>query len=97
VSIGTVTRKVRVAKGKTKTVTTTGVLLAAADGTLNDATNWTNSVAFSWDGADQVADSGADGSATIWTLPTPVLLTGNKAASVAYSPNGSAIAVGGTN
>jgi len=136
VSIGTVTRKVKVAKGKTKTVTSADVLLADPDGTLTDATNWTNVVAFSpdgtmlaagtsegsvlvwkmaghslvaripapqpvtsvaWDGADQVADSGADGTATIWALPAPVLLTGNKAASVAYSPDGSVIAVGGTN
>ncbi|MCW2932014.1 MAG: transcriptional regulator, family, partial [Actinomycetia bacterium] len=50
-----------------------------------------------WDGAGRVADSGADGSATIWTLPAPVLLTNDKASSVAYSPNGSVIAVGGTN
>jgi WD40 repeat protein len=135
VSFGTVTRKVKTAKGKSKTVTSTG-LLAAPDGTLADATNWTNAVSFSpdgkmlaagtsegsvlvwtmagqslvaripapqpvtsvtWDGSGRVADSGADGTATIWTLPTPVLLTSNKAANVAYSPNGSVIAVGGTN
>jgi WD40 repeat protein len=130
-----VTRKVRVSKGKTRTVTSTS-LLATADGTLTNATNWTNAVSFSpdgkmlaagtsegsvlvwtlaghalaaripapqpvtsvaWDGADRVADTGADGTATIWTLPAPVLMTGNKAASVAYSPNGAVIAVGGTN
>jgi WD40 repeat protein len=135
VSFATVTKKVKAAKGKPKTVTSTA-LQAAADGTLADATNAANAVSFSpdgtmlaagtsegsvlvwtvaghsllaripapqpvtsvtWDGAGRVADSGADGTATIWTLPTPVLLTNNKAASVAYSPNGSVIAVGGTN
>src|SRR5262249_35432814 len=48
-----------------------------------------------WDGANRVAASDADGTATIWTLPAPTLLAGNKSAMVAYSPDGKAIAVGG--
>ena len=38
-----------------------------------------------WDGAGRVAAADADGTASIWTLPSPVLLTGNASASVAYS------------
>lgn len=49
-----------------------------------------------WDGANRVAASDADGTATIWTLPAPTLLAGNKSAMVAYRPDGKAIAVGGT-
>jgi WD40 repeat protein len=49
-----------------------------------------------WDGTDRIAASDADGTATIWTVPTPVLLAGNAASAVAYGPDGEVIAVGGT-
>lgn len=49
-----------------------------------------------WDGAGQLAVADADGTASIWTLPSPVLLAGNGSASVAYSPSGATMAVGGT-
>jgi WD40 repeat protein len=49
-----------------------------------------------WDGSGRVAAADADGTASIWTLPSPVLLTGNESASVAYSPDGTTVAVGGT-
>ena len=49
-----------------------------------------------WDGAGRVAAADADGTASIWTLPSPVLLAGNDSASVAYSPDGTTMAVGGT-
>ena len=49
-----------------------------------------------WDGAGRVAAADADGTASIWTLPSPVLLAGNDSASVAYSPDGATMAVGGT-
>ena len=49
-----------------------------------------------WDGAGRVAAADADGTASIWTLPSPVLLAGNASASVAYSPDGATMAVGGT-
>jgi WD40 repeat protein/transcriptional regulator with XRE-family HTH domain len=49
----------------------------------------------SWDGTDRIAASDADGTVSLWSVPTPVLLTGNAADSVAYSPDGTTIAVGG--
>jgi WD40 repeat protein len=49
-----------------------------------------------WDGAGRLAAADADGTASIWTLPSPVLLAGNASASVAYSPDGTTMAVGGT-
>jgi WD40 repeat protein len=134
VSYGTVTKKVKGAKGKpAKTVSVTSVQ-AAPDATLTQATGWTNAVSFSpdgsmlaagtsvssvmvwtvathaltatipapqpvtsvtWDGAGQIADSDADGTATIWTLPAPVIRAGNESNAVAYSPDGKTIAVGG--
>ena len=51
----------------------------------------------SWDGTQRVADSDADGTATTWTLPSPLLLAGNASAIVAYSPGGRTLAVGGSN
>ena len=48
-----------------------------------------------WDGAGRLAAADADGTVSIWTLPTPVLVTGNAPTSVAYSPDGQRIAVGG--
>jgi WD40 repeat protein len=134
VSYGTVTTTVKGAKGKPdKQVKVTGVQ-AAADGTLSQATGWTNAVSFSpdgsmlaagtadasvlvwtvatralaaaipapqpvtsvtWDGADRIASSDADGTVTIWTLPAPQIQAGNQSTVVAYSPDGKTIAVGG--
>jgi WD40 repeat protein len=48
-----------------------------------------------WDGADRLAASDADGTVSLWTLPTPVLLTGNAPTAIAYSPDGALLAVGG--
>ena len=50
-----------------------------------------------WDGAGRLAAGDADGTVSLWTLPTPVLATGNAASGVAYSPQGTTIAVGGQN
>ena len=50
----------------------------------------------SWDGQDRIAASDADGAVALWPLPAPVLDTGNAAESVAYSPDGATLAVGGT-
>jgi WD40 repeat protein len=49
-----------------------------------------------WDGPGRVAAADADGTASIWALPSPVLLAGNGSASVAYSSSGATMAVGGT-
>jgi WD40 repeat protein/transcriptional regulator with XRE-family HTH domain len=49
-----------------------------------------------WDGSGRLAVADADGTASIMTLPAPVLLTGNAPASVAYRPDGRVMAVGGT-
>jgi WD40 repeat protein len=49
-----------------------------------------------WDGNGRVAAADANGTASIWTLPSPVLLAGNESASVAYSPDGTTMAVAGT-
>jgi WD40 repeat protein len=52
--------------------------------------------AVTWDGENQIAASDADGTVALWSLPAPVLATGNAPESVAYSPNGATLAVGGT-
>jgi len=50
-----------------------------------------------WDGNGRIAAADANGTASVLTLPAPVLLAGNQPASVAYSPHGGAtMAVGGT-
>jgi WD40 repeat protein len=49
-----------------------------------------------WDGAGHIVSADADGTATVWTVPTPILLTGNAASAVGYRPDGTVIAVGGT-
>ena len=49
-----------------------------------------------WDGPGQLAAGDADGTVSMWTLPTPVLLTDNAPSGVAFSPDGKTIAVGGT-
>jgi WD40 repeat protein len=48
-----------------------------------------------WDGPGKIAASDADGTASIWTVPAPVLLTGDKTTSVSYRPDGKVIAVAG--
>jgi WD40 repeat protein/transcriptional regulator with XRE-family HTH domain len=50
----------------------------------------------SWDGSGRIATSGADGTVCLWALPSPVLLTGNSPLNIAYSPDGTRLAVGGT-
>ncbi len=50
-----------------------------------------------WDGTGRLAAGDADGTVSLWTLPTPVLLTGNAPSGVAYSPDGATLAVGGQN
>lgn len=49
-----------------------------------------------WDGPRLIAASNADGTIALVRLPTPVLATDNSPASVAYSPDGKTLAVGGT-
>ena len=41
-----------------------------------------------WDGTGRLAAGDADGTVSLWTLPTPVLVTG-----IAYSPEGTRIAI----
>jgi WD40 repeat protein len=53
-------------------------------------------VAWDGDGDGRVAAAGADGSVTIWSLPTPQLPAANKTSVVAYRPDGKVIAAGGT-
>ena len=50
-----------------------------------------------WDGTGRLAAGDADGTVSLWTLPTPVLVTGNAPSGVAYSPGGTTLAVGGQN
>ena len=50
-----------------------------------------------WDGTGRLAAGDADGTVSLWTLPTPVLVTGNAPSGVAYSPGGATLAVGGQN
>jgi WD40 repeat protein len=49
-----------------------------------------------WDGQGEIAAADADGTVALWPLPAPVLDTGNASESVAYSPDGATLAVGGT-
>ncbi len=48
-----------------------------------------------WDGPGRLAAGDADGTVSMWALPTPVLPTGNGSTGVAYSPDGKTLAVGG--
>ena len=48
-----------------------------------------------WDGPGRIVSSDADGTVSLWTVPTPVLPTGNAPSAVAYSPDGKLLAVGG--
>ena len=50
----------------------------------------------SWDGPHLIAASNANGAIALVRLPSPVLATDNSPASVAYSPDGKTLAVGGT-
>lgn len=49
-----------------------------------------------WDGTGRIAAADADGSVALWRMPGPVLRTRNASDSVAYSPDGKTIAVGGS-
>jgi WD40 repeat protein/transcriptional regulator with XRE-family HTH domain len=48
-----------------------------------------------WDGTGRLAAGDADGTVSLWTLPDPVLATGNAPSGVAYSPDGRTLAAGG--
>jgi DNA-binding beta-propeller fold protein YncE len=48
-----------------------------------------------WDGPGHIAASDAAGTVCLWTLPSPVLRTGNSPASVAYGQDGTRLAVSG--
>jgi WD40 repeat protein len=49
-----------------------------------------------WDGTARVVAGGADGTVSLWALPTNVLMTGDAPTNVAYSPDGTTLAVGGS-
>jgi WD40 repeat protein len=48
-----------------------------------------------WDGPGRIAAAGADGSVSLWVLPTAVLATGSAPTQLAYGPGGGTLAVGG--
>jgi WD40 repeat protein/transcriptional regulator with XRE-family HTH domain len=50
-----------------------------------------------WDGPERIVSTDAEGTILLWSLPTPVLATDNAPSSVAYSPDGKTLAVGGQN
>jgi len=50
-----------------------------------------------WDGPERIVSTDAEGTILLWALPTPVLATNNAPSSVAYSPDGKTLAVGGQN
>src|SRR4029077_10577600 len=50
-----------------------------------------------WGGPRQLAAGDADGTVSMWSLPPPVLVTGNATSGVAYSPDGKTLAAGGLN
>jgi len=50
----------------------------------------------SWDGPGTIAATNADGDIALWALPSPVLAAAAGADAVAYSPDGTTIAVGGS-
>jgi WD40 repeat protein len=48
-----------------------------------------------WDGPDRVAAASADGTVSLWALPSAVIDTGSAPTQLAYSPGGSTLAVAG--
>jgi WD40 repeat protein len=48
-----------------------------------------------WDGPGRIAASGADGTVTLWALPSAVLAIGSAPTQLAYGPGGRTLAVGG--
>jgi WD40 repeat protein len=52
--------------------------------------------ALTWDGPDRLVAGDADGYARAWLVPPPCLATGSQVSSIAFSPGGAALAVGGT-
>ena len=48
-----------------------------------------------WDGPDRIAAAGADGTVSLWALPSAVLATGSAPTQLAYGPGGGTLAVGG--
>jgi len=51
----------------------------------------------SWDGPNRIAATDADGDIALWALPSQVLATAVGTGAVAYNPNGTTIAAGGSN
>jgi WD40 repeat protein len=52
--------------------------------------------AVTWDGPARIVNSDANGTIALWKLPSPVLDVTSHAGAVAYSPDGTALAVGGS-
>jgi WD40 repeat protein/transcriptional regulator with XRE-family HTH domain len=48
-----------------------------------------------WDGPDRIAAAGADGTVSLWSLPSAVLATSSAPTQLAYGPGGATLAVGG--
>jgi WD40 repeat protein len=48
-----------------------------------------------WDGPGRIAAAGADGTVSLWVLPSAVLATGSAPTQLAYGPGGGTLAVGG--
>ena len=48
-----------------------------------------------WDGPDRIAAASADGTVSLWALPSAVLVTGSAPTQLAYAPGGGTLAVGG--
>jgi WD40 repeat protein len=49
-----------------------------------------------WDGPGRIAAAGADGTVSLWALPSTVLATSGPPTNVAYGPAGGTLAVGGS-
>jgi WD40 repeat protein len=47
-----------------------------------------------WDGPGRIAAAGADGTVSLWALPSAVLAIGGAPTNLAYSPDGTTLAVG---